>query len=268
MSGSRARTGMPGVAVRRTFAWSFCVGALFAAMSSFLSAQDIAAPTERYRPFTAEVATTYFYEQGDAKVFSGRFFRKSDGSYARIEESEANGGERGTVRYILDAPTRTWVDADTFVNAALVMRRSESEFRRLMLSEGGCEDDPGDVDSKRVGESEKLGMRTVEIESQVSPNLITRRWVAPDLQCFELLNLLIEKGEVRTKKEVLSVQFGEPDPEPFRVPAGYRIVDPSQYEELWKKKYNGRDYFGEKALARLQREYEEGRAAVAGSAIK
>jgi len=239
---------------------------LFAATPYALSAQSSAAPTERYSPLTASTKLTDIYEDGGELVFSGQFFRKSDGSYARVEESEAYGGERGTYWDILDAPTRIWVDAQSFINAAIVMRRSDAQFRNFMGNEGGCRNDLEDADSKRIGESEKLGVHVIEVERKLTDGLTVRRWVAPDLQCFALLDLLIEKGEVRVKKEVLSIQFGEPDPAAFRVPAGYKIVDPLQFEDLWKQKYNGRDAFGEKGAQKLQREYEEGRSRMASPA--
>ncbi len=256
------------IATLRAFVPSFSVWVLFAATPSALSAQSSAAPTERYTPLTASTKLTDFYEDGAVLVFSSKFFRKSDGSYARVEESEAYDGERGTIQEVLDAPTRTWVWAQSFINAAIVMRRSEVRFDNLMGNEGGCRSDLEDADSKRIGESQMLGVHVIEVERKLTDQLTVRRWVAPDLQCFALLDLLIEKGEVRTKKEVLSIQFGEPDPAAFRAPAGYKIVDPLQFEDLWKQKYNGRDAFGQKGAQKLQREYELGRSAVAGSGIK
>ena len=88
------------------------------------------------------------------------------------------------------------------------------------------------------------------------------------MQCFALLDLIVEKGEVRTQNEVTSLKMGGPDPAAFQVPGGYKIVSPVGFEELWKKKYDGRNYFGEKALGRLEREYEEGRSRLAGPAAK
>ena len=256
------------VAVLRTFVPSFCVWVLFAATRSALSAQSSAAPTGRYTPLTASTRLTDIYEDGRELVFLGQFFRKSDGSYARVEESEAYDGERGTIRDILDVPTRTWVWAESFVNAAIVMRRSEAQFGNLMWIEGGCRNDLEDADSKRIGESQMLGVHVIEVERKLTDGLTVRRWVAPELQCFALLDLLVEKGEVRTKNEVLSIQFGEPDPAAFRVPAGYKIVDPLQFEDLWKQRTNGRDGFGDEGAQKLQREYEEGRSRLASPAEK
>lgn len=256
------------IAVLRTFVPSFCAWALFAATPSALSAQSGATPTERYSPLTASTKRTDFFEQGGEMVFSGQFFRKSDGSYARVLETEAYDGERGTIRTTLDAPTRTWVWAESFIDAAIVMRRSDAQFRNLMGNEGGCRNDLEDADSKRIGDSEKLGVHVIEVERKLTDRLIVRRWVAPELQCFALLDLLIETGEVRTKDEVLSIQFGEPDPAAFRVPGGYKILDPLQFEEIWRQKYNGRDGFGDIRAQKLQREYEEGRAELATPAAK
>ncbi len=248
------------VAVLRTFVPSFCAGVLFAATPYALSAQSSAAPTERYSPLTASTKLTDIYEDGGVLEFSGQFFRKSDGSYARVEESEAYGGERGTYWDILDVPTRTWVWAESFINAAIVMRRSDAQFDNLMRIEGGCRNDLEDADSKRIGESQMLGVHVIEVERKLTDQLTVRRWVAPELQCFALLDLLIEKGEVRTKKEVLSIQFGEPDPAAFRAPAGYRIVDPLQFEDLARQESYGHDGIGEERAQKLQREYEEGRS--------
>ena len=153
-------------------------GALSAAVASDLLAQGNRVSVQRYTPFTAEVTSTDIFEHGGAKVYAGKFFRKSDWSYARIEASEAYDDERGTVGYIIDAPTRSRVGADSFTNVARKVYRSESEFRRLVGSEGDCRDGLESVHSMRVAESQKLGLRVIEVERKVSENLTTRRWVA------------------------------------------------------------------------------------------
>ena len=81
--------------------------------------------------------------------------------------------------------------------------------------------------------------------------------MAPDLQRFPLLDLLIENGELRTKKEVLSIEFGEPDAAAFRVPAGFQVVGPVKFDELWRQR--GHSHFGEEKAKQLEREDAENR---------
>ena len=209
-----------------------------------------------FRPFTAKLKETDIWEDGSQKVFFSTFYRKADRSFSRIEETEMPGDERGVATYIFDVPTRTFVEAFTFTDAAMIMHRSASEAQNLLVWSGVYDPDNPSI---QVGESEKLGLRTLEMEDRITPKLIARTWMAPDLQHFSLLDLLIENGELRTKKEVLSIEFGEPDAAAFRVPAGFQVVGPVKFDELWKQRYGGQSHFGEEKAKQLEREDAENR---------
>jgi hypothetical protein len=148
----------------------------------------------------------------------------------------------------------------SFTKSAIVIVPDEQKFRSLLEEPGSCAW-LTDGTWKRIGESEMLGIHIVEVEDKWSENLSMMSWVAPVLECFPLVRLRIDKGVVRTMTEVLSVEFGEPDPSAFRAPPGYVEMSPLEFEELWKKKYNGRRYYSndEQAL-KVEHDYQAGKA--------
>jgi len=182
------------------------------------------------------------------------FFRKSDGSWARLRETEAF-GERGTAQYIFDTGKRTMIRVDGFTRSAIVFRLPDEPVFRGYLEQPGTCKWLTDGTRKRLAESERLGLRVVEIAA----GLDTKLWVAPELECFPLLELLIEDGVVRTKEEVLWLEFGEPDSNPFLIPSGFVEVSPLQFNELRKQRFQGRsDYREEELLQKLERDYQYG----------
>jgi hypothetical protein len=223
---------------------------------------------KQYRPFAATIKTTYINERGGEKQFSEWFFRRSNGSYAHIKHTEGYDDERGIDRYVANTEERSFAYMTSFTRTRIVFFPEEQKFRGYLEEPGTC---GGLTDGtwKRIGESERLGIHVMEVEDKWSETLSTRRSVAPELECFSLLDVHIEKGVVRTIREVLSVQFGEPDPGAFRSPQEYVDVSPLEFEELWKGKYNGRRYYGndEQAL-RTQYEYQAGRARSKRPAVK
>ncbi len=233
------------------------ISVLLAGMGLGAAAQSASPAAVPYRAFTAEVRATDVDADGGESQYHESYARKSDGSYAHIRETENDVGERGVARSIFDAASRSFTRASSFTKAAITFL-GEQEVRAFQTVPGSCSW-IADGTWKQVGESEKLGMHVLEVEL-VSPNQTHKYWVAPELDCFPLLDVVIQKGMVRTKEEVISIEFGDPDPSAFRIPPGYVEVSPLQYEELWKKKY-GRSYYGEEQAQTLERKYQEGKAA-------
>ena len=238
----------------------FAAGFLPVVVSSYMAAQSAGPEVKQYHPFTAKMETTYIDDDGGETRFRKSFFRKSNGSYAEIKGTEAV-GERGTRQNILDPATRSYATVDSFTKSVLVLfLPDEWEFRSFQQLVGTCRW-LADGTWKRVGQSERLGIHVIEVEESKTENLKKKLWVAPDLDCFPLLDLLIEKGEVRTKEEVLSLEFGEPDPGAFRVPSGSVYVNPLQFEERWKKRFNGQSYYGDPQLAeKVERRFQDAKA--------
>lgn len=241
------------------------VGIQLAAISSYVGAQPATRPAGTYRPFTAQIKTTYFDEQGGATAFVGAFYRRSDGSSARIQEAEGPGNARGLVIDIVDYPNRIWIGVEPFLKTVTVVARNERGFNALQtVLSGNCENFR---ERAATGESRRFAVRAVEFEDRWSAKLTHRIVVAPELACYPLLDLLFERGVFVTKTEVLSLQFGEPDASAFQVPPGYKQVSPLELENLWRAKYN-QPHLGDKLAGQLEQEYEEGRARLVGRADK
>jgi hypothetical protein len=233
--------------------------ALAAGLVVLASRSDLAAqPPGPYRPFSAQIKTTYLDEEGAETVFVSSFYRRADGSYAELGETEAF-GERGKFHWILDARERTWIDVNSFTGAVLIFPLiRDSKFRSLLEEPGTC-GRLSDGTWTRAGDGEMLGMKVIDIESPLG-RMKTKLRVAPELQCFPLLDLLIENGVAVTKKEVVSLDLGRPDPAAFQIPPGFREVSPMQFEELYQKRFRGGSYFGKEEAARQEREYQEAKA--------
>lgn len=218
-------------------------------------------PVDSRHPFTARVKHTYTDELGSKTEFEEVFARKTDGSTARTVETEAQGGERGTRKYIADTVTRSFTDTCSFTRtstAAVLLE--EWAFKPLVEYPGSC---ARFKNWQRKGASLRLKIKVYEYENVISEAENQKVWIAPELECYPLLELLIENGEVRNKSEVLSLEIGEPDPALFRIPSGYTEVSPLQYEELYRKRFPGDKYYDDVQAAKLERQYQEGRAKAA-----
>jgi hypothetical protein len=246
-------------AMQRLLTLLLAAGLVVLAGKHCLAAQPPRPTPGPYRPFSAQIKTTYLDEEAAETVFVSSFHRRADGSYARMGETEAF-GERGTFHWILDARERTWIDVDSFVGAVLVFPLvSDSKYRSLLEEPGTCAR-LSDGTWTRVGGGEMLGMKVIDIELPYSSRRKAKMRVAPELECFPLLDLLIENGVAVTRIEVVSLDLGDPDPAAFHIPPGFREVSPMQFEELYQKRFRGGSYFGTEEAARQEREYQEAKA--------
>jgi len=134
-----------------------------------------------YAPFTANVVLTFNAEDPEDKagVFSATFFRKSDGSWATIEETEAYDNERGTQQEVLDVASRTWVSSSSFTRTFIKQPlTNDRQIKTSMYPWGDCTF-LSDGTWKRIGDSERLGLKVVEVEVRLSERLMSRLSVAP-----------------------------------------------------------------------------------------
>jgi hypothetical protein len=98
------------------------------------------------------------------------------------------------------------------------------------------------------------------VEVSLSKGSVIRLFVAPALDCFPLLDVLVEKGSVRTKVEVVSLELSEPPDSAFKIPEGYREVSPLEFDALWRERFNGRPYFSAQEATRFEFLYQRGKA--------
>jgi len=210
--------------------------------------------------FTATVVTTYTDDDGGTTQFREDFYRSKNGSYVRSEETEAYDGERGIRRTVVDVSSRSMTTIDSFTHSIEIRANlDETDFRKFPEPFGSC-GLLSDGTWKPIRVSGMLGFKVIEVEQPMSANAGARLWVAPELGCFPLLDLYMEKGETRTKREVVSVTPGDPDPVVFQVPSGYIEVGPLQFETLWKKRFHGRSYAGDRDAAKAELAYQAAKA--------
>jgi hypothetical protein len=118
----------------------------------------------------------------------------------------------------------------------------ERRFQNLMDTEFGTCGILTDESVKRLGESEFLGIKVIEVEEPFGQSSVLRETIAPELGCFALQKLDIDHGAVRTITQVTQLTLGDPDPEAFRPPPGYTEVSPLEFNARWRA-LDGYDYF-------------------------
>ena len=213
-----------------------------------------------HQPFTAKYLWTYLDEQGTAINFSGTFYRTADGSFSRIEETEGPSGMRGTDRNIANLPDRSWTSASSYTHTSTVtVYVDDRKFQDMVNGVAGNCALLEDGSFNRIGSSELLGFKVVETEYKIGRAMVSRDSIAPELGCFVLQHLLVDRGEVRAIEQVTQITLGEPDQAAFRVPAGYTEVSPLEFEARWKQLF-GQDYYGAAQAKRLELEYQQGKA--------
>jgi len=215
---------------------------------------------EAYRPFTAKYLWTYIDDQGATINFSGKFHRTADGSFSQIEEMEGPRRERGTVQYIVNIADRSWTSARSYTHTSTtVVYLDDRKFQNMVSEVAGNCAILEDGSYRRVGESELLGIKVIEMESKVGRDTVLRDSIAPELGCFVLQHLLVDHGEVRAIEQVTQITLGEPDPDALHVPAGYAEASPLEFEARWQQLF-GREYYGAAQAKRLELEYQQGKA--------
>jgi outer membrane lipoprotein-sorting protein len=235
------------------------MAAALVAVSAAIAAQAPApSGTKQYRPFTAKYIRTYLSERGRMKTFSGTFYRRADGAFSDISETEA-GGTPGKSRDILIPADRSFTLADSFTGTSTTtLLLEERRFQNLMDRESGTCDILKDESVKRLGESELLGLKVIEVEEPFGRSTVFRKTIAPELWCFALQKLDIDHGAVRTITQVTQITFGEPDPEAFRPPADYTEVSPMELNARWRALF-GYDFFDPAVAQRREQDYQQGR---------
>lgn len=209
-----------------------------------------------HQPFVAKMKTTYFDDDERPMVLMSQFTRTADGSYARVDETEAYDSERGTKQYLLDAPKRLWTMTDSFTKSVVVdLLESDREFNNLALEPGTCRF-LRDGDWKAVNTTEIFGMKVIQVDQVISEKTVLRLWIAPDLECFPLRRSLEVNGVVKTKLEAISLQVGDPAPALFEIPAGYSNVSPMQFEERWRRRFCGRHHYSDDDVRAREQKYQ------------
>lgn len=215
--------------------------------------QDV---TRQYQPFTAKTLITYIDETDSTTEFNAVFARKTNGSYARLEQTEDYAGERGSSQYIADFIHKTWTTIKSYTQSATIFAMDDREFSNFQDLPGSCKN-LTDGSWNPIGESQLLGFNVTEVERKISAKLTEKLWVAPQLQCFPLQELFIEGGRVISKQEVTELSMGNPDPELFSIPRQYALVSPVEFEARWKEKFKGRSYLGEEQARRREARYQQ-----------
>jgi hypothetical protein len=214
--------------------------------------------TKTYQPFTAKYVLTYLDEVGRTKTFSGTVYRKADGSISQIEETEGPRNVRGTSQTIAGPAEVSWKTAESYIGTFTTMYLDQRQFQNLAEVNFGTCAILTDESVKRVGESHFLGVKVIEVEEPTGRASVLRRSVAPDLGCFSLQTLDMERGVVRTITQATELILGEPDPQVFRVPDTYSEVSPLELEARWRGRF-GQDYFGPEISQRLEAQYQQGK---------
>lgn len=228
---------------------------LLAAAGTGLISAQAPDPTGHYQPFTAEIKSTYYDEEGRRSEFADWFSRKADGSYSREGETEAC-GRRGRYRQIFHALGSFVADVHYYTQSAYVIPLvTEARFRQVRDAYANCE--RFETGWRLLGESQYLGIRVVGFE-YTSGRRVTREWVAPELACFPFVEHDVDGGELRSLRRVVSVDLEEPEPARFQIPPEIRLVTPVEDLRLLEK-FCGRPlHEGQRLHAEsAEREYQQ-----------
>ena len=198
------------------------------------------------------------FRTGPDETFSGTFYRRADGALSHISESEGPEGVPGTDRYIFIPADRSFAMANSFTGTSTTtLYVEERQFQNLINTEFGTCAILDDESVKRVGESEFLGIKVIEVEDPLGQSSVLRKTIAPELGCFALQKLDIDHGAVRTITQVTQLILGDPDPEAFRPPAGYTEVSPLELNARWRGLYGHDFYFNPAAAQRQEQDYQQ-----------
>lgn len=212
-------------------------------------------PTRRYQPFTAQIQSTYYDEDGQRREFFDWFSRKADGSYSREGDTEAC-GRRDWYRQIFDAPGSCIADVHYYTQSAYVVPLvTDARFRQVRDAYANCE--RFERGWRLLGESQYLGIRVVGLK-YTSGRRVARKWVTPELGCFPFVEHDLEDGELRSLREVVSVHLEEPEPARFQIPPEIRLVTPMEDLQLFEKLCGRPIHEGSRLHAEsAEREYQQ-----------
>jgi hypothetical protein len=88
-----------------------------------------------------------------------------------------------------------------------------------------------------------LGYRVIPITKESSSGTLAS-WIAPDLDCFPLMETYTSTRGPRNERVVTRVDLGEPPESLFAIPDEYTERSPFELDAVWAAQYAGRTFWG------------------------
>ena len=265
---------MKRISIERSRVVSIAVGLAAFALSMFLgntvelraqsqspAVASTTLPKTPVKAFTIYQRQTDYGSKGNAAAsYEIVIGRKSNGSYVHRYDADSPDGEWGIAVEIFDVESLSSVHLSPFTRTKSTYYKTEAEMANLVNNLASCEGrqevlpppDPTKGESANM-----LGFRVVPVTVKQAGTVLAS-WIAPDLDCFPLMETYTVPGSTRSETVVTRVDRGEPAESLFAVPPDFVEVSPAQLEALHGAKYPGHAFWGD-LVQRMNDQYFKGR---------
>lgn len=228
---------------------------LFAALVATLAPQS-AFPKSPVKAFTVHLRETYSGSRPPSFEPDRVIARKSDGSYTSAYNLLSPDGESGTVVQIVNVRDSNSIYLQPFTKTKSTYYHTGAEMESRVNAMTNC--DRWKPVSAKTESATILGLRAVHVITKEVGGGTWDSWIAPDLDCFPLVETYTSRTGNRNERIVTLLEFGEPAEVLFAIPPDFIEVSPLQQEALYNAKYPGKSLW-EYALQPLADQYFRGR---------
>lgn len=215
----------------------------------------------RLKPFVAYEREHMLGSQGELRLAVERVVaHREDGSYALRFTTTSPLGEKDWHAEFFDASTRREVWLEVFTRSVMTIFLSDTEVANRVASQMRCANSEirSQLAQKTIKSSKILDREVLGVTRKLGGD-VSWSWVAPDLDCYPLSEILSSARGSRNVTWVERVDVGTPPQTLFDVPSDYTERSPMEIEAAYKAKYPGHALFGEKSVAVLEQRYSRNR---------
>lgn len=213
------------------------------------------------KPFVAYQRKNSYGPNGELRTTTEFVIaRKADGSYSNRFTITSPAGEKAWHLGFTDIATRRNAWLEQFTKSVMTFNMSDADVRAAVENELQCSapDVRRQLEDKSGKSSKILGHDAREVIAK-EKHVTVWAWVAPELDCFPLVQTESFADGSRNEKRVERIAVGDPPQSLFTVPADYVERSPEEIEAAYRAKYPGSSVLWGRTLQTLQERYRRQR---------